>query len=271
MTTSIRSARKARTPEGISPSPARQFDKHLLVYALASTGMVGLTPPASAEIVYTPADVTLTNGRLDIDLNHDHSYDFFLSNAETQSYYLSGGAVDVGGAGSGTRAVLGRRRYGALAAPYGFPIGPDSPKPFFDVRNTALFMAWGIVSYNGNLFGGPWANAINRFLGFRFEVNGEIHYGWARLTVDVRRHGFPKVKAHLTGYAYESEPNKTILAGDRGFGPDASSDSGDPEDASLESNPALEPASLGRLSLGSVGLDSWRQQKEISHADDSGH
>lgn len=37
------------------------------------------------------------------------------------------------------------------------------------------------------------------------------HFGWARLTVNCS--GFVNVDATITGYAYETLPNKAIIAG----------------------------------------------------------
>jgi hypothetical protein len=232
-----------------------------LAYALVGAGAVSLTPAASAEIVYTPADVTFVHGHLKIDLNHDGFADFIIRNDEFSFYYDRGGALDVRGGGNRAPGVLKLERDLAYAASDGFPIGPDSPQPFVNVRSRSLAMAWGFVSYSGHHFGGPWANVANRYLGFRFKMNGETHYGWARLTVEVRRWAFPTIKAQLTGYAYETEPDKTILAGDQGLSSDAKVGSHSVEEASIEVPPAQALPSLGLLSLGFVGLEAWRRTR----------
>jgi len=100
---------------------------------------------------------------------------------------------------------------------------------------------------------------VNKFLGLRFIINGEVHYGWARFSV---RSGYFLFALKLSGYAYETSPDTTILAGDRGFAPEASTGSDGAENASMENTPALQPASLGLLSLGSIGLDAWRQEQD---------
>ncbi len=53
---------------------------------------------------------------------------------------------------------------------------------------------------------GPWLNVKNRYLGLKFIIKGKDHFGWARLTTTGRI-------ALLTGYAYETIPNKPIIAG----------------------------------------------------------
>jgi hypothetical protein len=56
----------------------------------------------------------------------------------------------------------------------------------------------------------PWRNATNRYLGLRFRIDGKTHFGWARFTIKAQARG---VVATLTGYAYETVPNKPIIAG----------------------------------------------------------
>ena len=50
---------------------------------------------------------------------------------------------------------------------------------------------------------------VSRYPGLKFNVTGELQYGWARLSVviDVRDH----ITATLPGYAYETIPNKPII------------------------------------------------------------
>jgi hypothetical protein len=67
-------------------------------------------------------------------------------------------------------------------------------------------------------------------------------------------HGGPAVTAVLTGYAYETIPNKTIVAGQT-KGPDEANRS---EPATTISNP--ESATLGVLAMGADGLSVWRRE-----------
>ena len=71
-------------------------------------------------------------------------------------------------------------------------------------------------------------------VGLRFKINGEVHYGWARLSTNsykvVRDTSPPEccigeVRVNLTGYAYETNPGQSIAAGDTG-GAESSSDAG---------------------------------------------
>jgi hypothetical protein len=93
------------------------------------------------------------------------------------------------------------------------------------------------VQTNGKrYYYGPWENGgkgvKNRYLGLRFQIKGKTHYGWARLNF-----ASPQL-AKLTGYAYETIPNKTIIAGQT-KGPNVATP-----------QPETAPGSLGRLALG---------------------
>jgi hypothetical protein len=54
----------------------------------------------------------------------------------------------------------------------------------------------------------------------KFTINGKVHYGWARLSVTNLKDKF-RITATLTGYAYETIPNKPIKAGQTHDGDEA--------------------------------------------------
>jgi hypothetical protein len=83
----------------------------------------------------------------------------------------------------------------------------------------------------------------------------KIHFGWARLNVNCV---YPKaIRATLTGYAYETIPNKAIIAGAT-KGPDAA----EPTASFNKHNP--EPATLGMLAMGAPGLSIWKREEPIA-------
>ena len=267
---SLRNTAKPGYARRMPAALLKETDRRLLAYALAGAGAVTLSPSADAEIVYTPAEIKLTQGVLHIDLNHDDTNDFALHNIEFNESGSSNyphGDLQVTPDGNKIVAVLGLQRYRqAFAVRSGFPIGPDSPKPFVALPSRGLEMAYAfcypLKAVQDCNSGGYWKDVTARYLGVRFEINGEVHYGWARFSVAVSQGYIPLIKAKLTGYAYETEPNKTILAGDRGLGPEASTGDGHPLDANLTTDRIQQFLTLGQLSLGSIGLDAWRQHKQ---------
>ena len=54
----------------------------------------------------------------------------------------------------------------------------------------------------------------HKFLGLKFKIEGKIHFGWARFNVTVPAQG-ATIQATLTGYAYETIPNKPALLRER--------------------------------------------------------
>jgi hypothetical protein len=98
---------------------------------------------------------------------------------------------------------------------------------------------------------GPWKEAHNKYLGLKFEINGEVHFGWARLSVTCFTPAAARVL--LTGYAYETVANQPILTGKI---------SGTAEESALI-RPAASHSNvqLGLLALGSAGLVAWRREQ----------
>jgi hypothetical protein len=101
---------------------------------------------------------------------------------------------------------------------------------------------------------GPWLNVRQAYLGIRFLIKGNVHYGWARVkVVQDSKHKFVAI---VTGYAYETIPGKPIIAGAT-KGPD------DAEPTAALSSHTPEPVTLGALALGAPGLSIWRRKESV--------
>jgi hypothetical protein len=229
------------TPIATEPRPlSNGLAKQLLIYAtIAGAGAAACASPAQAEIVYTPVRTNL-DFVYPFDLNHDGIPDF-----QVGSSYLSGFVsltvfpLVKGNKIAGTQGTQRNRCFAfgtdAAALPAGALIGPGR-----SFQSRANCMAAG---YSG-LHGGPWFEARDRYLGFAFLIDGETHYGWARLSV---RSAFSDPgMARILGYAYETVPGKAIIAGDEGH--------------STETSTAHF---LGALALGNSGLDIWRSKETV--------
>jgi hypothetical protein len=231
-----------------SPTKARidaKLERNLTTYVAAAgaagVSLIALSPRAEGKIIYTPANVTITNSTLQLDLNNDGIPDFVVvqGTAPYGSHLLVYPA-----SGNAIRGVAGQ----AAAIFRGVPIGPNEP-----FAASANFMA-GFYSKAGYSFvEGNWANATNKYLGFKFKIGGTMHYGWARLNASA-------FTATLTGYAYEDIPNTRIKAGQT-FGPVQKTASvSKKQTASLTQ--ATQPATLGLLARGAHGLSIWRRDEE---------
>jgi hypothetical protein len=215
------------------------------VACAAGVSVLALAGASEAEVVYTETyQVTHTGIPLYIDLNHDGINDFLLRT----NFYVGTSGTDVGLSAWGVRnadnLVAGRRFSSSngyfFSAAYALHVGAlIGPKRNFSV--TSPFMVEEHFNRRGNQYSdiGPWASkgkgVEDRYLGLKFVIHGEVHYGWARLSVTLgHQRQFDDVSATLTGYAYETVPDKPIIAGQI-TGPDVVT---------------VEPATLGGLALG---------------------
>jgi hypothetical protein len=273
------SAPKSRKTFKISDSLNRRLNTYAQMAAAAGVSVLALAGASEAEVVYTET-YEVTHANLYIDLNHDGINDFLLR----PSYYAGSSGLEIGldAFGIASNRVAGRHLHtsggyffsAASALPAGARIGP---KGNFSVRFP--LMAAELFARVGSQYSdlGPWVRkgkskgVKNRYLGLKFVVDGEVHYGWARLSVTLEHdREYGDVTGTLTGYAYETVPNKPIIAG-RTTGLDViTAQSG--QDAEMEGSaqqlgptahpqPPQNPATLGMLARGSVALPVWRQKQ----------
>jgi hypothetical protein len=116
------------------------------------------------------------------------------------------------------------------------------------------FIDTGRVRKSNSICNGAWSAGATRYLGLQFVINGQVHFGWARLEVTCKD---LHVLANLSGYAYETVPYKAIIAGQT-KGSDEETSVG--PDAALTA-PVPTPAPLGLLAVGSRGLSiRWGEE-----------
>ena len=228
------------------------FEHHLSMYALAATaagvGALALAPPMEGKVIYTKAHKSIGPGTtLHLDVNHDGIADFDLR--DTFSTSTAGGEFGFLSAlpDRQQNAVWGHtvptRGYAsALSAKVWIgPKGQFLPGTGFMANYSVSGGRHGGVRRPGNFScTGPWANVTNRYLGLQFVINGTKHFGWARLNVSCSG---PSINATLTGYAYETVPNRAILTGKK---------SGQ-DDTDNSMSGAAPLSSLGRLAMGAKG------------------
>jgi hypothetical protein len=226
----------SRLPERLAKKLRTRTDKKLIAYAAAAgAGILALTQLGSAEIVFTPAHQTIAPGTtIDIDLNHDGITDFTIENHAITS--VKPGSFDedlIVAAGAQPSNLM----LGSLGSLVGGPQTADALPMNFKVSSNAGSLVSGGVMFEcleGPTSGtaGPWKNVQRQFLGLKFTINGETHFGWARFSLQA----LSGCKNHtlLSGYAYETQPNTPINAGQTQEGPKVSG----------------APITLGRLAQG---------------------
>lgn len=246
----------------ISDSLHRQLSVYALAAGAAGVGGLVLAQPAEGKIVYTPAHVNIApnGGLVLLDLNHDGTPDFGLSNKlrtgcgslASLKVVQEASANEIWG--KGLPCYTG---YSCAAAlPKGKKVGPKAQ--FQQDPKSGLFMV--VLEHEGSW--GPWLNVKQAYLGLKFLINGKTHFGWLRLKLSFERTS-KTITATLTGYAYETIPNKPILTGQtRGR-----DEIGLKEPHAALTVPTRQPASLGMLALGAPGLAIWRREESITATD----
>jgi hypothetical protein len=237
------------------------LERRVWMYAVAAGATLAATsacaPSAQAKVVFTPSRAVLTcspnTNTLQIDLNNDGVTDFILSDWSFSIFH------------SGTARRRPRRLLGTSTAVYynltargakssnvilkhgssGFPAALTEGAK---IGSSATFLTYGALelrdkhNYSSG-YAGNFYNVTGRFLGVRFVIKGEVHYGWI---------GFRSVKnftAKLYGWAYETKPNTPIYAGFAGaLGASALL-------------PSAEPTSLELLARGYDSVADWRRRR----------
>jgi hypothetical protein len=255
--------RTSRAPSKLSESVHHQLNMYTLAAGAAGISALSLAPPADAKIIYTKTNTPiLVNKPYNLDLNHDGTTDFEILNGTGGSNSITRAGIIVGGYAPRTsqfnEVVVNE------PGPFGFAadMPPNSPvwkKRTFQSHVVEAMAACTFVharsDYRTNSRG-PWRNVESRYLGLKFSISGQTHYGWARLNVKLNKKC--NFVVTLTGYAYETIPNKLIFTGHT-KGPDDISV--EEPDAAL-TMPTPEPTTLGVLAMGSPGLSIWRRKEQ---------
>jgi hypothetical protein len=217
----LMTTRKERNEQGPKRRPTvhlgSTLDKTLLAYAAAASaagvGILALTSYAEAKIVYTPDHKQLPiNKSWYLDLNHDGIVDFtFNDTSGTYATFTAWGILTIFPNRS-ANAIRGQSSRGlryASAVASGVQVGPKGQFSPGERIMASSFINGG-ANKAASCMKGPWKNATNRYLGLSFIIKGKTHFGWARLNVSCSG---PTVNATLTGYAYETVPEKPIITG----------------------------------------------------------
>jgi hypothetical protein len=220
----------------------RKLAAYITVAGAAGVAVLGAAQPADAKVVYTTANTKLNfgaDGTLPLDLNNDGTADItFFGGSASVGY---GAVLDVYAAtGNGIVGV----NNSASALVWGARIGPKDAFLVDGLMAEASGCHASTCDYKGK-----WSKTHSRCLGVKFSIHGQTHYGWVSVNVGADPSG-----AVITGYAYETIPNKPIIAGEKS-GP-----------VVAEAHGALQisvGASLGLLARGADALALWRRDMEV--------
>lgn len=180
---------------------SNKLTKRLLQYSALSVAMAGVSE-MNGQIIYTDVNPDITEGNADtatlFDLNNDGTDDFGIGTIDAPAVGVNGLSSNASWVGS--------------SASYLYPFALDSGVAISSGQTT--WFGNGDVGtlnytscYNG-IGGSNWCGVTDKYLGLRFQIAGNTHYGWARLDVSLSGDSFT-----LKDYAYNTVADESIDAG----------------------------------------------------------
>lgn len=192
------------------------LQKRITKYTAVAGAVVAATG-ANAQIVYTDVNPDYVHDAVEqatfsvypLDLNNDATVDFVIASKDTTSP-----------AGVRTRFTLAAP-YGAGNAVAGETLSSFDYALALDINTMVdATLNWiastNTMAYNvdaNNPYSENWNGVTDKYLGLKFVVGGNTHYGWARL--DVNAIGDSVV---VKDYAYNATANGGIMTGAMGVG-----------------------------------------------------
>ena len=213
---------------------AEHFSKRLTAYAAtagaACVGVLGLAQPAQADIIVNKNPISIgpnTTVPLQIDGVTEFTFIAVSFVGGTGTNYHRLGELYVR---PGMGHVLSHGSFFASRLAKGAVIGSGGR-----FSQVGALMAYICNSFKGycNVPLGQWPSQSG-YLGFEFLSNGQTHFGWAHMTVACCASGT------ISEFAYDTVANQSIEAGQTSATP--------------------EPATLGLLALGALGIGFWRRK-----------
>jgi len=238
----------------------QRLNSYALAAGAAGVGMLAATQAAEAKIIYTPTHKVVTfNHPVALDLNHDGKTDFtFHETFITTTSVGEDHSLILSVLPAHQKNEIWGKAHDASALRAGVQVGP---KGQFSVSKKTMAVDYYADGTGGSgTCAGLWNNVKNRYLGLKFTINGAIHFGWARLNVTcMTTYQSHTVTGVLTGYAYETVPNKPIITGKtKGPNDEATDKSSNSPTLTV---PASRPATLGILAMGAPALSIWRRER----------
>jgi hypothetical protein len=164
----------------------------LLILAIAAVA----PQAASGEVIYTAVNKTLSgSGSMGLDLDQNGIRDFTLvaaSHATVCGLLVPAHAGSVYIKVAGNVPVVTHGNYAAL-------LQTDIPIKFD--KSYAIDQFYVCFGHNHHVDG---------YLGLKFQISGQTHYGWAQISVDASP---TSTRTTLIGFAYETIPNQAINTG----------------------------------------------------------
>lgn len=182
----------------------KNFSKRIAQYSALVVAIAGVSD-MNGQIVYT--DIDPDEGGAGVDYQLDLDGDFF-ADFVIDDFANSANALRVNN--DDGNSILGMNFGGSYNYPFTLDLGAPISSGAAEWLTHSVYQTlnWNSCSYTNS----QWCGVTDKYLGLRFNIGGNTHYGWARLDV-----GTDPSNWLIKDYAYNSVPDEGILAGDEGI------------------------------------------------------
>lgn len=188
-----------------------KLTKKLASYGALTAAIVGVTDAQGQAIVYT--DITdFTGGAgdeylLDLDNNGTNDFRIHANSSSSANLYLQPLTASNEALGSGG---------GSFAYPFalsnGAAVSASASGGWYNNSYSGGYMS---LNYGAGAYGNFY-NVTDKYIGLRFNISGNTHYGWIRLDV-----GQSGTSWTVKDFAYMNSPGLGIAAGQQALSTDA--------------------------------------------------
>jgi len=180
------------------------FEKRLLNYSINAGLLLAGASSINASIDVTTSNTTLTDGQnllIDFDGGGLNEIDITNSNQGiTHDFFNSVNGVN------GNPFFLGENIAGGYFFPYALSENQSiMPSPATGIWGRRPDGQANDGTFTYNKTSGNWTNQSNRYLGVKFEIGANTHYGWVFMSIDSDN---DEITIH--SFAYETTPNTGI-------------------------------------------------------------
>jgi hypothetical protein len=178
--------------------------KRLSQYGALTAAIAGVVD-ANGQVTYTDLGLTQVDQlAYDLDVDNDGTPEFRFWNNSNSYLFVKPNFSNAG--------ILG-----SSYSSYVYPFALNSGATISNGQTTwfpgnGLYQSMNFI----NCLYGNWCDpTTDKYLGLRFSISGQTHYGWARVSVyNLPGLGdYPNSGWAITGYAYEATANTPIIAG----------------------------------------------------------
>lgn len=194
---------------------SENLSKRLTQYGALTAAIAGVVNASGQGIVYSGIiDGTANNTTYDLDLDGDGNVDFVFEHYYYSKNYGNLLSVNVNFAFNPQNAIIGS--FDSYIYPFALNDGDliSSGNPNWINDSNIGFLNRYSYCYNSKT---AWCSSVSKstpkYMGLRFEFNGEIHYGWARLEI-----GIVPSDWVLKDFAYNETAGESIRAGQQTLG-----------------------------------------------------